>query len=154
MENKKNLLLWLSLLGLCISCNPTPQPIDFGADSCAYCKMSIVDQQHGAEMVTTKGKVYKYDAIECMIRDIQDREQEQFAFLLVCDYAHPAELVDATQSHFLISENIPSPMGAYLSAFSDAATARATKAEQGGEIYDWVGVQEALKKVEVYSLEK
>ena len=29
--------------------------------------MTIVDRQHAAEAVTSKGKVFKFDAIECMV---------------------------------------------------------------------------------------
>ena len=45
----KKIFLLLSLLWLISSCTPTPEPIEYGADMCDFCKMSIVDAQHGAE---------------------------------------------------------------------------------------------------------
>ena len=44
--------------------------------------MTIVDNKHSAELVTTKGKVYKFDAIECMIRHLQNIEDQQYQFIL------------------------------------------------------------------------
>ena len=58
-------ILFLSLA----ACTVAPVPINFGSDGCHFCKMTIVDKQHAAELVTSKGKAYKYDAIECMIDD-------------------------------------------------------------------------------------
>lgn len=49
------------------ACTPKAQSITYGADMCHFCKMNIVDVQHASEIVTKKGKVFKYDAIECML---------------------------------------------------------------------------------------
>ena len=56
---------------LVFSCNSSPQPIDYGNDGCHFCKMTIVDKVHAAEIVTKKGKVYKFDATECMVNFIE-----------------------------------------------------------------------------------
>ena len=37
--------------------------------------MTIVDPRYGAELVTTKGKVYKYDAVECLINSVYADEK-------------------------------------------------------------------------------
>jgi copper chaperone NosL len=50
-----------------IACNPERKPIQYGEDKCAFCRMSIVDQRFGGEIVTQKGKVYMFDAVECMV---------------------------------------------------------------------------------------
>ena len=61
---KKLLPLILLATVLLAACQPSPKPIEYGSDMCDYCKMTIVDQQHAAELVTTKGKAFKFDAIE------------------------------------------------------------------------------------------
>ena len=48
-------------------CEVSPQPIDYGNEVCDFCKMTIVDTQHATEIVTKKGKTYKFDASECMV---------------------------------------------------------------------------------------
>ncbi|MCC6725443.1 MAG: hypothetical protein IT258_13125, partial [Saprospiraceae bacterium] len=59
MKNLTSILLFCSLL---TACTPTAEPISFGEDMCAHCKMTIVDEQFAAEAVSQKGKVYKFDA--------------------------------------------------------------------------------------------
>ncbi len=103
--------------------------------------MSIVDKPFAAEMVTTKGKVYKFDAIECMVQFIQDKDESDLALLLVRDYNHPDDWVDARNAFYLISKEIPSPMGGYLSAYPSKAAAEAMKAEKDGEILDWTSLR-------------
>ncbi|WP_248912336.1 hypothetical protein [Gelidibacter algens] len=44
----------LTLLLLMLGCNASPQPIDYGSDGCSYCKMTIVDKTHAAEIVNQK----------------------------------------------------------------------------------------------------
>ena len=53
------------------------------------------------------------------------------------NYTEPEALIDATKATFLISENIPSPMGAFLSAFKNKSDAQKFQAEKGGVLYTW-----------------
>jgi len=126
---------------LILSCTPEQKPIEYGSDMCHFCKMTVVDRQHAAEVVTSKGKVYLFDAIECMVNYVGKNKSTNYAFLLVNDFENPGVLIDANNSSFLISKAIPSPMGAYLSAFEN--TDKATKIQQakGGDVYDWKGIQ-------------
>ncbi|HHL51947.1 MAG TPA: hypothetical protein ENJ39_01095 [Flammeovirgaceae bacterium] len=141
----KNIVIILAVFGwLLTACEVAPQEINYGKDGCHFCKMTIVDNQHAAELVTAKGKAYKFDSIECLIHDLRQREDE-VALLLVCDYSRPGELIDARQATYLISQNIPSPMGAYLSAFDSRQAAEAVQAEQGGDLYTWQEVQQTIK---------
>ncbi|MFD2725141.1 nitrous oxide reductase accessory protein NosL [Hyunsoonleella rubra] len=125
------------LLLLVLNCNSSPQPIDYGNDGCHFCKMTIVDKVHAAEIVTQKGKVYKFDATECMVSFMKEFDTTQIKLYLSNDYNTPEALIDATKATFLISENIPSPMGAYLSAFKTKDEAEKTLAKKGGRLYTW-----------------
>jgi len=119
------------------SCNISPQPIDYGNDGCHFCKMTIVDKTHAAEIVTDKGKVYKFDATECMINFMEEFDISTIKLYLSNNYLEPEALIDATQATFLISENIPSPMGAFLSAFKTKPEASNKQTEKGGTLYSW-----------------
>lgn len=130
---------------LMTACSPTPAPVDFGADACAHCQMAIVQQPFAAELVTTKSKVYKFDAIECMVHFMDENRETQFALQLVRDYYNPQDWQDAAQCQYLISEQLPSPMGAFLSAYKDEAGAEKMQAAKGGEVLDWKGVRLAVK---------
>jgi copper chaperone NosL len=103
--------------------------------------MTIVDHQHAAQLVTLKGKVTSYDAIECMINFIDDNPELNFAFVLVSDFYEPAELIDAKKAQYLVSPNLPSPMGEYLTAFSNQKDAESMQQEKSGDIYNWDQIQ-------------
>lgn len=113
---KRNWILFSTLV-IFVSCQVEPQEIHYGSDGCSFCKMTIVDSKHAAQVVTTKGKAFNYDAIECMVNHLKAWDQAPIELYLVVDYSNPKTMVDAQKAHYLISESIPSPMGANLSAF-------------------------------------
>lgn len=98
-------------------CNTGPEPIQFGEEQCAYCKMTIVDQKFGAELVTQKGRVYKFDALECMI-PYKDENPDQYSHELAIAYDNPGKLYPVTELVFMHSEKFNSPMGSNVAAFS------------------------------------
>jgi copper chaperone NosL len=136
MKTLKHYAIYTLLL-LLFSCNVSPQAIDYGNDGCHYCKMTIVDKLHAAEIVTAKGKAYKFDATECMINFLDEFDTSSIQLYLANNYNKPGELIDATQATFLISENIPSPMGAFLSAFKNKEDAIKIQTQKSGDIYTW-----------------
>jgi len=127
-------------------CTAEQSPINYGKDACHFCKMNIVDKQHAAEIVTTKGKAFKYDAIECMMRDIMERDENNIALFLMTDYSSPGKLVDATKAIYLISKNLPSPMGANLTGFESNTIAEETQKEKSGTLYSWNELKLLFKK--------
>jgi len=145
---KKFITLFSLVLGLItvMSCSHSSKPIDYGNDGCHFCKMTIVDKIHGAELITDKGKVFKFDAAECMINYVANGNKVEVASFLTNHYDEPTALISATEASFLISENLPSPMGAYLTAFKSTASAEKVKAEKGGKIYTWNALKTHLQK--------
>ncbi len=135
------------LLAMLYSCTVEPQPINYGQDNCHFCNMTVVDKSHASEYVTKKGKSYPFDAIECLVMDINKSENEkELAYILVADYAHPGQLVDAKVATYLVSEAIKSPMGANLSAFESKEDAINTQKEKGGTLYTWDQIKQKLHK--------
>jgi len=143
MKTLKQILILSSLLF--IGCHAKPVPIEYGVDGCHFCKMTIVDKLHAAEVVTTKGKVYKFDATECMINFIKEFDISEIKLYLSNNYSQAEELIDATKATFLISENVPSPMGAFLSAFEKKDDAEYIQNAKGGDLYTWENLQKHLK---------
>lgn len=104
-----------------ISCSYKIKPLDYGNDICAYCKMELADKHFGAEILTKKGKIYIFDSFECMINfkksfPVNNNEIDK---IVVSDASKEGILIDAYTALYLHSFNFPSPMGAYLSAYSD-----------------------------------
>ena len=139
--------IFLGIITLLLtSCNVSPQPINYGSDACHFCDMTIVDRQHASELVTTKGRAYKYDAIECMVHALQDEFKDtEMAYYLVADFNRPGELVDATKASYLVSEQLQSPMGANLSAFLNEEAAKNAQEKFTGDTYSWKEIQEHVK---------
>ena len=140
----KSAILFFFCSVLLLSCQIEAEEINYGSDACHFCKMTIVDAQHAAQIVTKKGKSYKYDAVECLLSDLPDRKQQELGLIMVNDYNQPGIQISAVEATFLISEAMPSPMGANLSAFSSASKAADLKTSNGGQLYDWETIQKHI----------
>lgn len=132
-------ILIIFILPVFMACSTDPEPINFGTDQCALCKMNISDHKYGAEIVTKKGKIYKYDAAECMFNALSlgNIAYEDAAGFYVIDAANPKQLIDGQTAYYLISEKLPSPMGAFLSSYKHKTDAEKNLAEFGGELKMW-----------------
>lgn len=141
-------LYLLGIIFLLTSCTVKTTPIEYGTDSCDFCTMGIVDNKHASQIVTSKGKNYKFDAIECMISYVAENEKEQgsYSHILVADILNPGELVSAKDAAFIISKNIPSPMGAFLSATKSTNDADRLIEENTGNLYTYDQVVKQIKK--------
>ncbi|MFI5145030.1 MAG: nitrous oxide reductase accessory protein NosL [Ignavibacteria bacterium] len=135
-----NVVLMVALIFT--SCSTDPEPLIYGKDQCDHCRMTIMDNKFGSEIITKKGKVYKFDAVECMIRFVKEGKlsEGEVSRYLVTDASKPAQFIDAKNAVYLISENFPSPMGADLSAYWNRADAENFRKQYSGEIKDWDGV--------------
>ena len=120
--------LSIIMLGLLAACSRAPEPIVYGKDACTHCKMTIMDKRFASEIITAKGKIFKFDATECMagfLRENQDIANNDQSIFLVSDFDHPGQFVDARKSWFLNDNSLSSPMGANLAAFSSQGSAKA-----------------------------
>lgn len=142
----KTAVVVLSLFLFTLSgCTNRPKAIAYGSDGCHFCSMAVVDKQHAAQFMTKKGRSYTFDATECMLNHLKEIEPTEVELYLVNDYDAPGETIDATEATYLISENIPSPMGEYLSAFATLKGAQIAQAENKGTLYTWSELLERFK---------
>lgn len=135
------------LMGLHLnSCTPVAEEIRFGTDGCHYCKMVISDSRFGAELVSDKCKIFKFDALECLMAYQREHAANPvpYAFTLAVSYDQPGKLQVASSLHYLISPKLPSPMGAYLSGFSSIEMAQKMQEEYSGELFDWISLKKHI----------
>ncbi|NLR66493.1 hypothetical protein HGH92_19445 [Chitinophaga varians] len=122
---KHNTLIFLiSFFALQLACRPAFEPIDFGHDACAHCKMTIIDKRYTAELITPKGRAYKFDDIVCLLQYNTVNPPASGTRFLVADYSdssHP--FTDAQKAIFLHSESFKTPMNGRCAAFIDEKTA-------------------------------
>jgi copper chaperone NosL len=71
------------------------------------------------------------------------------ALYRVNGYEEPGELIDAREASYLISQEIPSPMGEFLSAFVSKENAELAKQENGGELLTWQELQDHFKNKQI-----
>ena len=134
-------IIYLVSLVMLVSCSQEPEPIDYGNEACHFCEMTIVDPAFSAQAVSTKGKQHKYDAIECMVNDLLQKDIEM-AVVRVADYAHPGSMIDAEKAAYIISDSIKSPMGANLAAMKKTELA---VENESGTVLDWTELNDRFR---------
>ena len=101
------------------SCNTAPQPLRIGQDNCDFCKMTISDNRFGAEIITKKSKVYKFDDEHCIVAFLNSKKiaPEQIAAVYFTNFNSPHQLINVELAHFLQSPALKSPMNGNIAAF-------------------------------------
>ncbi|MEJ5304933.1 MAG: nitrous oxide reductase accessory protein NosL [Ignavibacteria bacterium] len=139
---RKIILIFILIFTLSlISCSPKPEPINYGQDVCDLCKMNITDNKFAAELVTKKGKVYKFDSIECLF-NFKNLEIEgvEIHSEWVNDFSNPGQLINLKEAYFLQSDVFRSPMGLNVLSFSSKEEREKIINQYGGKVltYDEV----------------
>ena len=125
-----------------------PVPITIGQDNCTWCKMGIVNMRFASELVTSTGKDYKFDSIECMTSFYQSHKEldTKHTKLWVHDFLHSKEWLPADSALFLKSDSLHSPMGLDLIAVKNSAEMQNIKSKVHGRELDWPDVLAYVKK--------
>ncbi len=132
----------MALLIMAASCSPKAEPIKYGVDNCYTCKMGISDTRYGCELVTKKGKVYKFDDVRCMVQYLAADKEQTFSKKLVSDYTEKGKWLEAENAYLVQCEAIKSPMGSNIMAFTNAASAAATLKQTPYTAISWQQVME------------
>jgi Predicted lipoprotein involved in nitrous oxide reduction len=130
-------------------CNPQPEKIAFGKDSCVECKMTIMDPKFGAEIVTKKGKVYKFDDVHCIATFMERRgvEMGDIHQTLFVDYNNNSEFIKVSDAEFVVSSQLKSPMGGNAVAFKNKEEAEQKATEiPGSKVTNWATLYNILVK--------
>jgi copper chaperone NosL len=129
----------MAFLIIITACGNYPEPIRYGEDNCAHCKMMITDEKYGAELVTDKGKIYKYDSIECLLEQLHNQtfKEDQIGSMWVIDFSNPQTLIDAKTAYYTKNDNFRSPMGLNVQAFQTEEDFNKFFSEDGGEKLNW-----------------
>jgi copper chaperone NosL len=117
--SKASVISLLFISYLLFSCNPAPKPIKPGKDSCSFCKMSIADKHFGAEIISKKGKVFKFDDMHCLLAFIKENSfnKEDLRHTWLVNYDEPHNFIPAGKAFLLKSNEFHSPMGGNIASF-------------------------------------
>ena len=115
------IVLALATCFLLNGCQTGPVAIVTGKDNCCFCKMTISDPRYGAELLTRKGKVYKFDDMHCIRSFLHSKmiNEGEVKDIYLVDYAGNHSLVKAQESFLLQSEDIHGPMNGNMIAFKE-----------------------------------
>jgi copper chaperone NosL len=129
-----------ALLVLFLSgCNVNPTPFQYGRDVCDDCHMTIVEPHFGGQVVTIKGRTYKFDDAHCLLNFLKKEKVkgDDIARTVLVDYENDQQFLDVKFAHFVKSPQLKSPMNGNAAAFATREKAEAKGKEIGGEIKTW-----------------
>lgn len=126
------ILSYFLLLALLITCGKKEaEPIKLNVDGCEFCKMKIADGKFGAEGVTTKGRVYKFDDMHCMVNYQKENPNPKIQSFYIHDFNQNNILIPAETAFYVKGGTINSPMRGNTIAVSTSE-----EAKQMAEKYD------------------
>jgi copper chaperone NosL len=108
--------------------------------------MTIVEPKFGAEIVTKKGKVYKFDDTHCIAVFLERRgvELSNIYKTLFVPY-NGGEFIEVSSAEFVVSSQLKSPMGGNAAAFKNAAEAEKVSAQiPGSKTTNWATLYNIL----------
>jgi copper chaperone NosL len=100
--------------------------------------MLITDPKYGSELMTDKGKIYKFDSVECLAAYSFKNDPLNNWTKWVTDFYNPNNLINLKSAFFLKSQKLRSPMGLNLSAFSKEDHLQTIRNEFGGTKISWI----------------
>lgn len=141
-------ILFVLTLMLMFGCGSDPEPINYGHDECDFCRMQITDDRYGSEIVTDKGKVFKFDEVGCMIdyalvENLVGNTDNKF---YVTVFSIPETFTDATNAHYIKNDNFRSPMGLNVMAFDRETDADDFLVDNEGLSLNWIEVIELVQQ--------
>jgi len=143
MAKKMNNKMSIAAIGILIlsipGCAVEPEPIKIGSDNCHYCKMIISDNKFGAEVVTLKGKVFKYDESHCLFAEITEGgiDRSIIKDIYFTDFCKGHGLIKGPNGFYLKSDELKGPMGGNIAAFSSNDSLNSYLKQLNGEQVNW-----------------
>ncbi|QOW11627.1 hypothetical protein Q73A0000_15225 [Kaistella flava (ex Peng et al. 2021)] len=128
------LLLASSMIVLAACSKTGPQEIAVGKDQCDNCKMTITEPKYATELITKKGRLYKFDDIACM-KDYENSNAETTgnATTYVADFP-TGQFIESSTATLIKGGEIKSPMGGNTQAFKNKSDADKAASDLGATI--------------------
>lgn len=142
---KTGFALWFLLV--LASCSTGPEPLLPGKDVCHFCKMGVADPKFGGEVVTKKGRIFKFDDVHCLVGFIKEGHvaEKDIAHTLVVNYEKSDHLINAHKAYFVISPALKSPMSSNAAGFSSEMAAAEMMKAKPGQLSSWKNLIEQMK---------
>ncbi len=140
MKKKPAPLMMVLTVGLIFitACSSSgPRPVVMNKDNCAFCKMTINNDQFCSQLITKKGRIYVFDDLICMIGYKKENDQVAYDHFYIADFSNPTVFIDLDQATLIQSDSLRSPMGGNMAAFVVPDSAQAYKSRFGANEVAW-----------------
>jgi copper chaperone NosL len=101
--------------------------------------MTISDNRFGGEIITKKGKTYKFDDIHCLLSfkksDAIKKEDIDHTYLVKFNSTH--SFIEASKALLFKSEDFHTPMGSNIAAFENEESLKNTAQKFNGIGVSW-----------------
>ena len=136
----------LMLVVLLTSCNTKPQPFAYGKDICDDCKMTIMDPKFGGEIITKKGRIYKFDDSHCMVHFLKGGtvKESDIAQSVFVNYDNEKDFLNVRSSYFVVSDQLKSPMNGNAACFPTQQIAEQKAKQLNGTVKNWDQLYQSL----------
>ena len=97
--------------------------------------MSIADNRFGAEIITNKGKVFKFDDPHCVLAFMKANtiNNNDIKETYLVNFSEPHNFISAQKAFFFKSNELHSPMGGNVASFDDEHKMREAMQNINGE---------------------
>lgn len=101
--------------------------------------MTISDVRFGVELITKKGRIYKFDDTRCAVNFINNGvvPTGQIKNIYLSNYAGDHQLIEANTAFLLKAEGLRSPMGGNIAAFNNNDSLAVIQKRFGGNTLTW-----------------
>ena len=84
-----------------------------------HCKMTMVDPKFGGEVITKKGKVYKFDDVICMIHFLNPAsvKETDISQKYLINFQKQNDFIDVSNAFLFVSPELKTPMGGNAAGF-------------------------------------
>jgi copper chaperone NosL len=120
--------------------------------SCELCGMDINDSRFLARAETVNDKMLHFDATECLVNYLKENNAN-INEVWVANYKTKKQ-INAKTAFYLKSKNLPSPMGAFISAYPTEDDAKAMQNKKDGEVYNWEELKAKFRNSRFGSLDE
>jgi copper chaperone NosL len=90
----------------------------------------------GAELITEKGRVYKFDDLTCLLQYKKTHPEPKPKLIFVTDY-EASGLIDASKASYVLHASVKSPMQGNTAAFASKQAAENFAAKVKAVVNTW-----------------
>ena len=132
------ILLWSLIVFLASCTSGEPEKIAVNSDNCYVCKMTITDPKFAAEIITDKGRIFKFDDIKCLVeyKNSMAPESDKYKFFFV-NFNNSNEFLKADDAWLVTGGEVNTPMQGNALALKSKAEAEKLAKEKNAKVIVW-----------------